>query len=103
MVDVAAALDVLVPGAAYGGSLTANTKAAFDALRWEDERPKPSWADVEAVEIPVPTDPQDAFAAAIEDAVANEPAGSPVRKLADALLGKGERQAAAQARGKPAA
>lgn len=100
MTDVALALDVLVPGAAYGGSLTANTKAAYDSIRWEDDRPKPSWTDVQAVVIPEPVDPQDAFATAIEQAVAGEPAGSTVRKLADALLGKGDRVAAAQARGK---
>ena len=56
MLDVATALDVLVPAAKYGGSLTANTREAFDALRWEDDRPKPSWADVEAAMTPDPTE-----------------------------------------------
>lgn len=46
--NVALALDALVPGAAYRGSLTANTRTAFDALVWEDDRTKPSWAQVEA-------------------------------------------------------
>lgn len=41
--DIALILDHLVPHAQYGGCLTANTQEEFDALRWEDDRPKPSW------------------------------------------------------------
>lgn len=47
MIDVALALDRLVPGADYLGSLTAGTQAAYDALEWRDGRPKPSWAEIE--------------------------------------------------------
>jgi len=46
--DIAYALDLILPAAQYGGSLTDNTREAFDALRWEDEREKPAWADLEA-------------------------------------------------------
>ena len=53
--DVASRLDALVPAAKYGGSLTANTQGAYDALRWADTRTKPTWADIEAQ-----TDPVDA-------------------------------------------
>ena len=48
MMDIALAIEGLLPAAQFGGSLTANTKAAYDALRWEDERPKPSWAQLTA-------------------------------------------------------
>ncbi|MEB3206136.1 MAG: hypothetical protein VKK59_02155 [Vampirovibrionales bacterium] len=51
MVDVAAALDVLVPSAEYRGCLTGNTQAEFDTLIWEDARPKPSWEAIESADI----------------------------------------------------
>ena len=44
--DIALVLDRLVPGADWQGSVTANTKEAFDAIRWNDDRRKPSWAEV---------------------------------------------------------
>jgi hypothetical protein len=44
--DIAAILDRLVPEADYGGSLTANTREAYDALRWMDKREKPSWDQI---------------------------------------------------------
>ncbi|WP_027369148.1 DUF4376 domain-containing protein [Desulfocurvibacter africanus] len=46
--DIALALGSLVPGARFGGSLTANTREAYDALRWEDGRSKPTWSELEA-------------------------------------------------------
>jgi hypothetical protein len=48
MMDVALALEALVPAACRGGSLTDNTREQYDALRWEDERPKPTWAELES-------------------------------------------------------
>lgn len=54
MVDIALALDALVPGAQYRGSLTANTRAAYDALAWSDDRDKPDWSQIEAWSPPVP-------------------------------------------------
>jgi hypothetical protein len=56
MIDVALALDALVPAAEYGGCLTGNTKEEYEALRWEDPREKPSWEAVQAVNTtPPPT------------------------------------------------
>ena len=49
--DVALAIEKLVPGANYGGSTTANTRSQYEALRWKDERKKPTWEELEAVEI----------------------------------------------------
>lgn len=46
--DIALTLDKLVPAAQYRGSLTANDKKAYDAIVWLDERPQPSWPEVNA-------------------------------------------------------
>ena len=46
--DVAIAIDILVPEAQYGGSVTANTEQAYNAIRWEDERLQPTWAELVA-------------------------------------------------------
>jgi hypothetical protein len=48
MMDVSLVIELLVPGAAYRGSLTANTAEAYDALAWLDERPQPMWEALEA-------------------------------------------------------
>jgi hypothetical protein len=45
--DIALAIEGLCPGAAYGGSTTANTREAFDTLRWEDERSQPTWEQLQ--------------------------------------------------------
>jgi len=45
--DVALAIEALVPAAEYGGSTTANDKTCFTALRWEDGRKKPSWKEIQ--------------------------------------------------------
>ena len=42
--DIALALDVLLPKAEYFGSTTGNQKQDFDALTWNDQRTKPTWA-----------------------------------------------------------
>ena len=47
--DLALCIEKLVPQAEYGGSTTANTKEAYDNLRWEDKRKKPSWQEILAV------------------------------------------------------
>jgi len=44
--DVALTLDRLVPGAKYRGSLTANTQEAYEKIRWEDKRVKPTWEEL---------------------------------------------------------
>ena len=52
MTDVALSIEVLVPAAKYGGVLTGNNQAEYDTLRWNDARPKPNWAAVQAVVVP---------------------------------------------------
>ncbi len=46
MMDIALCLDELTPAAKYMGSVTANDRAAYDAVKWQDERPKPDWGDI---------------------------------------------------------
>ena len=41
--DIALAIEALVPNANYFGSTTSNTKKDFDALVWNDSRPKPEF------------------------------------------------------------
>jgi len=48
MIDAALALETLLPSAVYGGSLTAGTEASYNAIVWEDARPKPAWSEIEA-------------------------------------------------------
>ncbi|CAB4145601.1 hypothetical protein UFOVP482_15 [uncultured Caudovirales phage] len=55
--DVAMTIEVLVPAAEYYGSTTANTKECFDALDWNDERKKPTWAQMEKNAVPIEIDP----------------------------------------------
>lgn len=44
--DIALCIERLVKSAKYGGSTTDNTEKAYESLRWEDERKKPSWQDI---------------------------------------------------------
>jgi len=48
MIDVALALEHLVPAAKYGGPLTANTRGQYEEIRWLDKREKPTWQDIQA-------------------------------------------------------
>ena len=61
MLDIALAIEALLPAAQYFGSTTDNTKKCFDDLDWHDERAKPTWKEV-----------QDAYAALPEE-VKNPP------------------------------
>lgn len=45
-IDIRLAIHLLLPEAQYGGGIEHNTEEEFDALRWEDDRPQPSWQDV---------------------------------------------------------
>jgi len=45
--DLALAIEALVPSAQYFGSTTANTKDCFDNLDWKDSRTKPSWKQLQ--------------------------------------------------------
>ena len=44
--DIALCIEKLIPAARYGGSVTDNSKKSYDALRWEDERKKPTWEQI---------------------------------------------------------
>lgn len=43
VIDIRLALAQLGDGWEFGGSVTANTQEAWDAVDWEDSRPKPTW------------------------------------------------------------
>jgi hypothetical protein len=76
--DICLTLAHLVPMAEYSGSLTANTRASFDALLWRDARTKPTWAELNA---------------AAADALAAYEAARPVglvEELAEMLFSKGQ-------------
>ena len=45
--DLALGIEALVPAAQYFGSTNENTKTAFDDLNWLDDRPKPTWKQVQ--------------------------------------------------------
>ena len=46
--DIALAVEKILPAAEYGGSTTDNTKDAWKAVDWRDTRmPKPAWEDLE--------------------------------------------------------
>lgn len=50
--DIALAVDAITPAAEYYGSVTANTKDAWDAVVWLDtRRAKPTWAELEAASV----------------------------------------------------
>ena len=46
--DIALILDSLVPGGQWQGSVTANTEEAYNNIRWNDERDKPTWEEIQA-------------------------------------------------------
>jgi hypothetical protein len=52
--DVALGIEALLPAAEYFGSTTANTKACFDELNWQDERPKPTWKQIQDAYVALP-------------------------------------------------
>lgn len=46
--DIAMSIEHLLPAAQYGGSTNQNTQAAYNTLKWNDPRPKPTWAQIQA-------------------------------------------------------
>lgn len=44
--DIALVVEHLVPEAQYSGSVTDNTKKAWDAIVWTDTRSKPNWGNL---------------------------------------------------------
>jgi hypothetical protein len=45
--DIALAIEALLPAAEYFGSTTDNTKDCFDNLDWQDSRTKPTWKQLQ--------------------------------------------------------
>jgi len=43
IIDIRAALDVLGPSWAFGGSVTDGTRQCWEEVDWEDARAKPTW------------------------------------------------------------
>lgn len=58
-IDVALALDKLVPAAVYFGSLTVNTEEAYNKIKWEDSREKPTWKRIQDAGIMIEVDKLD--------------------------------------------
>lgn len=46
VIDIRLALEQLGRGWQFGGSVTDGTESAWDAVDWEDSRPKPSWGEL---------------------------------------------------------
>ena len=46
VIDIRLALENLGTGWQFGGSVTAGTQDAWDAVVWEDERDKPTWDEL---------------------------------------------------------
>lgn len=46
--DIAAAIERLLPAADWQGDATPNTEDAYKALRWADARDKPTWGELQA-------------------------------------------------------
>ena len=44
--DIALAIDRLIPAAKYRGSVTANTEESYNTIRWNDARPKPTFEEL---------------------------------------------------------
>jgi hypothetical protein len=61
--DIALAIEALLPSADYFGSTTGNQKVDFDDLVWNDSRTKPTWQALQSAydqlpaEIKTPTKP----------------------------------------------
>ncbi len=45
--DLALAIEKIYLDAQYFGSTAENTKDEFDNLNWQDERPKPTWNQIQ--------------------------------------------------------
>jgi len=52
--DIALAIEALLPKAEYFGSTTGNQKADFDNLAWNDLRKKPLWEELQTAYNQIP-------------------------------------------------
>lgn len=60
VIDIRMALEQIGRGWQFGGSVTGGTQQAWDAVTWEDSRPKPTWDELcaaHATILPVPGPP----------------------------------------------
>jgi hypothetical protein len=48
VITIRLALEQIGAGYQFGGSVTDGTQEAWNAVEWEDERPKPSWDELRA-------------------------------------------------------
>ena len=46
VIDIRLALEQIGTGWQFGGSVTAGTQEAWDAVAWEDSRAQPTWAEL---------------------------------------------------------
>jgi len=54
--DIALAIEALLPSADYFGSTTGNQKADFDDLVWNDSRTKPTWQALQSAHDQLPAE-----------------------------------------------
>lgn len=52
--DIALAIEALVPAADYFGSTTGNNKFDYEALIWNDSRTKPTWTALQSAYAALP-------------------------------------------------
>jgi hypothetical protein len=45
--DIALALDYLIPSGNWQGSVTDNTEKSFNSIQWHDHRVKPTWQEIQ--------------------------------------------------------
>lgn len=49
-------IEKLVPAAQYSGAFENNSRREYEDLVWEDQRPKPTWQDLQSVVVSEPLD-----------------------------------------------
>lgn len=57
MMDIVRSLCTMCPVPLFSGSLTANNREAYEAIIWEDPRPKPTWQEL--LDFKVPPSPEE--------------------------------------------
>jgi len=79
--DIALAIESLIPGAKYQGSVTANTKASYTKLTWLDASDKPTWAQIQEADAALPA-PQTQEEITNEFKTSFQAAGTTTQKIA---------------------
>ena len=57
VIDIRLALEQMGTGWQFGGSVTDGTQESWDAVVWEDTRPKPSWTNLCSAHATIPPAP----------------------------------------------